>query len=162
MSSLGEYRRAMLVALGLLLLIACAPAPQVLSRRPEPSARVEAIQILSFERQRARLEAHVFVDNPGAMMTVHEAEYEVLLDARSFATGRTRVRTEVAADEKATVSIPIALAFLNVPRPVRERAERGEPVPLVVRGALHAVRAGESLAIEFDGETELRLGSDLD
>mgnify|MGYP002407303694 FL=1 len=151
-----------MLALGVLVLGACAPAPHVLSRRPEPSARVELIRVEAFERQRARLEALLVIDNPGATLTVQEADFEVLLDARSFATGTVRLRAEVAADEKATLSLPVALAFLNLPRPVRERAEREEPVPLVVRGALHAVRAGERLAIEFDGETELRLESDLD
>jgi hypothetical protein len=129
----------------------------VLSRRPEPSARVEQIRAETFDRQRARLLLRCAIDNPGAAMTVHAARFEVLLDGRGFATGETRLRTGVAADETAFVEVPVELAFLNLPRQLRERVGRGEPIPLVVRGALQALRAGEALAIEFDGETEIAL-----
>jgi hypothetical protein len=138
---------------------ACAgsPATRVLSRDAEPSARLTAIQTPEFDRQKARLLLEVVVDNPGAAMTVHGVDFEVLLEGAVFATGRSRLQGSLAEGGETSLQVPVSLAYLGVPRRVRTRAERGEPVALVVRGALQLARAGEPLAIAFDGETEVKL-----
>lgn len=142
-----------------LALAGCAgsPATRVLDRSPEPSARLEEIHTPTIDRQRAELSLRVVVDNPGPAMSVHGVDFEVLLEGASFATGRSRLQGTLAAGSETTLEVPLALAYLGVPRRVRTRADRGEPVVLVVRGALQLARDGEPLAIAFDGETEVSL-----
>lgn len=137
------------------LTLACMPSRQLLSRRPEPSAQVLSIRTEAFDRQRADLVLEIAVENPGADLALSAADYEILAQGRSFATGTAALSLRVPRGGRASLSLPIGLAYLDLPWAARLRYRQGEPVQLVARGALRGRAGVEALTVEFDGETEV-------
>lgn len=142
-------------ALAAALALACMPPRQVLSRRPEPSAAVKSIRAEAFERQRAELVLEIAVENPGPELALSAMDYEILAQGRSFATGTAALTLAIPTGGRASLSLPIGLAYLDLPYAARNLFRQGEPVQLVARGTLRGRTGAEALAVEFDGETEV-------
>ncbi len=147
--------------LGLLLTLALAgcfgPTRQVLSSAPEPSATVLEMSARSFDRQRADLTLRLEVDNPGAPLAVTSADYELLAQGRSFAVGTVALQVPVPERGRAALTLPLKLAYLDLPYAARNLFRAGEPVQLVARGTLRGAAGLAPAAIEFDGEAAIGL-----
>jgi LEA14-like dessication related protein len=133
-------------------LASCAlPAALPASHEVAPSAAVQAIAAKVFDRSHAELAVTLEVDNPGALLAVQSAEYEVFLDGRPFAVGVTGLRAQVPARDRARVELALSLSYLDLPPAARAKARRGEPIEVVARGALRA----QGASIPFAGEAAL-------
>jgi hypothetical protein len=147
-------------AILLLLLQACIPARTVISRASEPGATVTALRALSFDRQHAELVVEMEIDNPGAALAIASANYEVLAQGRAFATGTVAVTLPVPAGARTHLTLPIHLAYLDLPYLARDRVSKGKSVQLVARGTLRGTSGTEAATVEFDGEAEVGLTSE--
>ncbi len=148
-----------LAALAPLGVAACfGPTRQVISRVEEPSAALRKLTARSFDRQHADLLLELELTNPGPELRIASADYELLAEGRSFAIGRARLELTVSEGGSAAVSLPVTLAYLDLPYAARNLVKSGQQVQLVARGTLRGP-AGAPLpaAIPFDGEAVVGL-----
>ena len=147
---------------GLVLLLAalsgCATAPEVITREPQASAKVVAIDAKSFDGQRAELAITLEVENPGRDLRLFGFKYALLVESREFAEGTAGLYAELKGDHaKSQIVLPVYLAYTSLPRAALEEARRGRPVKLVARGTLQALGGLVGAPIEFAGDVSLPL-----
>ncbi|MBI5549012.1 MAG: LEA type 2 family protein [Deltaproteobacteria bacterium] len=142
-----------------LCLAGCFPTRMVLSRAPEPSARVEAVHARAFDRQHADLTLDLRMENPGPALAFRSADYEIFAQGRSFATGTVSISLSMLSGGGASLTLPIQLTYLDLPYAARNRLAGGGKVQVVVRGTLHGgAEQGTDpipVAVDFAGEVEL-------
>ncbi|HEY3448815.1 MAG TPA: LEA type 2 family protein [Myxococcales bacterium] len=155
-------RRALAAAAALpflLLAPACfGPTRQVISRVEEPSASMRELTARSFDRQHADLRLELELSNPGAALAIASADYELLAEGRAFAIGTAKLEVTVPAGGSASVTLPLQLAYLDLPYAARNLFRAGQRVQLVARGTLRGPPGLElPAAIPFDGEAVVGL-----
>ena len=160
MLPLGRRSALLGALLSCLVPCACGPTRHVLSRAAEPSAVVKQMSAQAFDRQHADLTLEMELQNPGAPLAIASAEYEILAEGRSFATGTIAVHATVPAGGRASLALPVQLAYLDLPYAARNRARAGGRVLLVARGTLRGTAGAVATTIEFDGEAEVGLGAE--
>ena len=154
------------MAAALLLAGACLPTRTVLSRVSEPSAIAKELRADSFARRRASLVVQLSVQNPGPSLTLSRADYEVLLQGRSFATGTRELSLELAQGGQADLTLPIDLAYLDLPGSVYaptivlDAGIGTGRLELVVRGSLRGQVAQEPISVEFAAATSVDAPTD--
>jgi hypothetical protein len=155
--------RALALALALSLAgAACMPAHTVISREPEPGATVRAIRAQALDRQHADLSIDLEIDNPGAALDIGSADFEILLSGRSFANGTTKLTLHVQASGRAALTLPVQLAYLDLPAPARAGLQQGRSLHLAARGVLRGSTGAADAVVQFDGEGELAATADAE
>lgn len=149
---------AALAALVLLLPGCFGPTRHVISRAREPSATLRELSARSFDRQHADLTLELELENPGAELALAFADYELMAEGRSFALGTSKLSVTVPAGGRASVQVPLTLAYLDLPYAARNLFRAGQRVQLVARGTLRGpATSALPAAIPFDGEAVVGL-----
>jgi len=146
--------RRLLFLLAVLAPFGCAPTTRVLDRLPEPEVRVEGMEVLSFDSERARVRLDLALENPGPPLTLDSARVSLLLQNRTFAEAAVALDGAEAPRGRSVITLPLLLAYLELPAAIERRLETGETIRLVARGLVLARRAGRPISIPFDALAE--------
>lgn len=115
------------IALSVLALTGCAGLGG-LSRMVEPEVDVTDVRLLGTTLTGADLLVEFRVDNPNAVrLVLDDIGYRLRLNGQPLLDGRRDQRTEIAANGRSTIELPLTLKFEDIYRVIRSFEGRQRP-----------------------------------